>query len=61
MLGALEPLCSSQPPKVLDLLLHVARGASFAGRELHGTPQDGGAGLGVGCDLPSAGWQAVRG
>lgn len=29
MLGALEPLCSSQPPKVLDLLLHVARGASL--------------------------------
>lgn len=29
ILGALEPLCSSQPLKLLDLLLHVAHGASL--------------------------------
>lgn len=29
ILGALDPLCSPQPLKLLDLLLHVAHGASL--------------------------------
>lgn len=29
VLGAFEPQCSSQPPKLLDLFLHIAHGGSF--------------------------------
>lgn len=28
-LGTFEPLCSSRPPKLQDLLLHIAHSASF--------------------------------